>query len=284
MGVIQGTISEDGGGPLEGAIVRLHDPARGRDFSIKSDKNGRYYKRGIPGAEYQMAVEKDGYKTIQEPLRLAAGAEHRFDFKLAKAAPEGAKEFAEGFAAFAKGDNEAAVKAFEASAQKAPELPEVHVNLALAYLRVGRKAEGVAELEKAATLAPDQPRTLFQLGGAYVEMQELDKAIAAFEKGLSKQPDLTNTLAYEATIALGAVYFAKGDNDKAIDAFQKALAVKAAAPVPTLGLAKAYLSKGDGDKALELFKQVVAAAPGTPEAAQAEVFVGELQKAKPPGS
>jgi tetratricopeptide (TPR) repeat protein len=284
-GVVQGTVTaEEGGAGLADAVIKMQDDERGRSFSTKTGKDGRFYKRNIPGATYQFMVEKEGYKPLKETLRVASGVEHRFNFKLAKAAPEGAKEFAEGFAAFARGDNEAAVKAFEAAALKAPELPEVHVNLALAYLRVGRTADAVAKLEQAATLAPDQPRTLFQLGGAYVEMRDLDKAIAAFEKGLEKQPDLTNTLAYEATVALGAVYFAKGENEKSIAQFEKALAVKPGLPVPTLGLAKAYLSKGEGDKALELFKQVVATAPGTPEAAQAEVFVGELQKAKPPGS
>ena len=285
-GVVQGTVTaEQGGEGLADAVIKLQDDERGRSFSTKSGKDGRFYKRNIPGATYEVTVEKAGYKPLKERLRVAAGVEHRFNFKLAKAAPEGAKEFAEGFAAYARGDNETAVKAFEAALQKAPELPEVHVNLALAYLRVGRKAEGVAALEKAAQLAPDQPRTLFQLGGAYVEMQDLDKAIAAFEKGLAKQPDLTDTLAYEATIALGAVYFAKGDNDKSIAQFEKALAAKPGAAVPTLGMAKAHLSKGDGDKALQLFQQVVASAPGTPEAAQAEAFVAELQKAKaPPGS
>jgi tetratricopeptide (TPR) repeat protein len=284
-GVVQGTVTaEEGGAGIPDAVIRLQDDERGRSFSTKSGKDGRFYKRNIPGATYKMTVEKPGYKPLQENLRVAAGVEHRFNFKLAKAAPEGAKEFAEGFAAFAKGDNEAAVKAFEAAALKAPTLPEVHVNLALAYLRVGRTADAVARLEQAATLAPDQPRTLFQLGGAYVEMNDLDKAIAAFEKGLGKQPDLSDTLAFEATVALGAVYFAKGDNEKAILEFEKALAVKPGLPVPTLGLAKAYLSKGDGAKALQLFQQVASSAPGTPEAAQAEIFIAELQKAKPSGS
>jgi tetratricopeptide (TPR) repeat protein len=285
MAVMQGTITEDKAGtPLGEATIKLTDQARGRQFTIKADKKGSYYKRGLPYGEYQMVVEKEGYVALNDKVRLAAGAEHRFDFKLGKAAPEGAKEFAEGFAAFGRGDNEAAVKFFEAAVQKAPELPEVHVNLALAYLRVGRKTEGVAALEKAATLSPDEPRTQFQLGGAYVEMTEYDKAIAAFEKGLAKQPDLSNTLAYEATVGLGAVYFAKGEAAKSIEQFEKALAARPGLPIPTLGLAKAHLSNGDTDKALALFRQVVASSPGTPEAAQADIFVKELEKTKTPAS
>lgn len=279
---IQGTVTDDAGHALEAAVLRLRDAGRGRDFSTKTDKNGRFYRRGIPGAEYQLVVEKDGYQPIKEPLKLAAGAEHRFDFKLAKAAPEGAKEFAVGFEAFGRGDNEAAAKAFEAAVEKAPQLPEVRVNLALAYLRLGRKADAVSQLEQALKLAPDQPRTLFQLGGAYVEMPDLDKAIGAFEEGLRIHPDLKDNLAYEAAVTLGAVYFAKGNIEKSIAQFDKTLAVKPGAAVPTLGLAKAYLSKGDEAKALQLFEHVVATAPGTPEAAQAEAFVTGLKKDQQP--
>ena len=284
MSVMQGTISdESGGAPLPEATIEITDNARGRKFTSKADKNGRYYKRGIPYGDYQMVVAKEGYQPINDKLKLAAGVEFRFDFKLAKAAPEGAKEFAEAFAAFGKGDNETAIKGFEAALAKAPNLPEVRVNLALAYLRAGRKTDAVAQLEQAAALAPDEARIQFQLGAAYVEMNDLDKAIVALEKGLARQSDLTNTLAYESTITLGAVYFAKGDADKSIAQFERAQAAKPGA-VPTLGLAKAWLSKGDAEKALALFQDVVAKAPGTPEAAQAEAFIAELQKNKTSGS
>ncbi len=282
LGVMQGTVTdEESGLPLADATIRLSDSARGRTFSTNSGKNGRFYKRGIPGAMYAVVVEKDGYKPLEENLRIASGSEHRFDFKLAKAAPEGAKEFGEGIAAFGRGDNEAAALAFEAAVQKAPKLPEVRVNLALAYLRLSRMDDAVAQLEQAVALAPDDARTLLQLGGAYVEFGDLDKACAVLEKGLEKQPDLANATAFEATVTLGAVYFAKGEIEKSIAQFEKVLAVSPAHVVSTLGLAKAHLSNGDAHKAVELFAKIVSSAPDTPEAATAETFLAELGKASP---
>ncbi len=278
-GVIQGTVSdEEGGAPLPDATIRLVDDTRGRQFSTKSDKNGRFYKRGLPGANYLATIEKEGYKQLQEQLRVASGGESRFDFKLAKAAPPGAREFAEGFAAFNAGDNEGAARAFEAAVEKAPDLPEIRVNLALAYLRLSRNEEAVTQLEKAATLAPEDARTLFRLGGAYVEMAEYDKAIVVLEKGLAIESDLNNELAAETTVTLGAVYFAKGQIEKSVAQFEKVLAVTPGAPVASLGLAKAYLSLDNRDKALELLEHVVSVAPGTPEAERAEVFLAELRR------
>lgn len=284
LGVMQGTVVDEAGKPIEGASLRLHDLERGREVVLKSDKSGRFYRRGLQAVEYEMVVEKDGYQPIKDRVKLVAGTDRRFDFKLAQAAAEGAQEFTQGVAAFNKGDNEAAAVAFEAAVQKAPTLPEVRVNLALAYARLGRKADAVAQLEKAASLAPDDPRTQFKLGGAYVEMQALDKATAALEKGLAAKPALSDPLAYEATVTLGAVYFARGDNDKAAAQFEQALAAKPGAAAPTLGLAKVRFSKGEVDKALQLFEQVVATHPGTPEATQAEAFIKELRKGKPPGA
>lgn len=283
LAVMQGTVKDEAGRPLEDVTFRLRDTGRGREVVIKSDKSGRFYRRGLQAVEYELLVEKEGYQPIHDKVKLGAGTDRRFDFKLVKAAPEGAEEFAKGVEAFNRGDNQAAAQAFEAAVQKAPELPEVRVNLALTYLRVSRTADAVAQLEQAAALAPNEPRVLFQLGGAYIELKDLDKAIAALEKGLAKQPDLKETLAYEATVTLGAVYFAKGDNDKAMAEFEKALAVKPDAAAPKLGLGKVHFSKGNVDRALQLFQQVVASMPGSPEAAEAEAFIKELEKAKRPG-
>ncbi len=257
---------------------RLKDIGRGSETTVKSDKSGKFYRRGLQAVEYELVVEKEGYQPINDKVRLSAGENaRRYDFKLAKAAPEGAGDFAKGVEAYNKGDNAGAAAAFEAAMAKAPDLPEIRVNLALAYFRLQRTADAVTQLEKAASLAPNNQAVQFQLGGAYVEMQSLDKAMAAFEKGLAIKSDATDPLVWEAMVTLGAVYFAKGDADKAIAQYEKALAVKPGAPAPTLGLGKVYFSKSDVAKALQLFEQV-AAQKGTPEAAEAEVFIKELKK------
>lgn len=284
LGVIQGAVTDENGTPLEGVSFRIRDTGRGREFTIKSDADGKFYRRGLPAVEYEITVEKDGYQTIQDKVRLNAGVDRRFNFKLARASPEGAEEFARGVEAFNRGDAAAAATAFEAAAAKAPGMAEVKVNLALAYLRLNRTADAIAELEKAAAIAPDDARVQFQLGGAYVDLQSYDKAAAAFERGLTLQPDLGDSLAFDATVTLGAVYFAQGNNDKAGAAFTRALAARPGAPAATLGLGKVHFSKGEAEQALRLFDDVVAKHPGTPEAEQAAAFIKELRKGPGPAS
>ena len=281
LGVMQGIVKDDAGNPLEGVSFRIRDLERGREIVVKSDKNGRFYRRGLPAVEYEIFVEKEGYQPIHDKLKLSAGVDRRFDFKLARSAPAGAEEFARGVAAFNEGNFQAAAQAFEASVQKAPDLSEVRVNLALAYLRLSRTADAVAQLKRAAALNPDEPRVLFQLGDVYIELKELDEAAAALEKGLAMAQGLSDPLAYDATVTLGAVHFARGDNDKAMTQFEKALAARPDTAAPKLGLGKVYFSKGDVDKALEFFRQVVSSAPGSAEAIEAEIYIKELEQVKP---
>src|SRR5919106_3261185 len=96
LGIIQGTIVDESGKPVEGATLKLRDLERGREISIRSDKSGRFYRRGLQAVEYEMAVEKDGYQPVKDRVKLVAGTDRRFDFKLVRAAPEGADEFTKG--------------------------------------------------------------------------------------------------------------------------------------------------------------------------------------------
>jgi tetratricopeptide (TPR) repeat protein len=278
LAVVQGTIKDETGKPIEGVTIRLRDLQRGRETVLKSDKDGKFYRRGMQAVDYEMAVEKEGYQPINDKIRLTTANERRLDFTLAKASPAGSAEFAKATAAYNAGDFAGAAKLFEEVLAKSPNQPEARINLALAYLRLNKPAEAVAQLEQVAAAGNTDPRVQFRLGGAYVDMKQLDKAIAAFEAGLARQPDLKDPGAWEAAVTLGAVYFAKGDADKAAGLFEKSLAVQPGTAAPMLGLAKVYASKGDVAKALELFDKVVAAHPGTPEAEQAAVFIKELRK------
>lgn len=279
LGVIKGRVVDDAGAPLAGVTLRLVNVDRGREITIKTGKDGRFYRRGLQAAEYEIAVELDGYQPIRDKVRLVAGTDRDFDFTLAKAAALGTREFQAGVAAFNAGDFEQAASQFQAAIAQAPTVAALHVNLALAYTRLKRLPDAVASLEKAAALAPNEAAIQYQLGSAYVDVQDYDKAAATLTKGLSTDPNLaTDALAQEAASTLGAVYFAQGKIAEAEAEFKRVLVAKPRAAGATLGMAKVHFSRGEVDQALALFDQVVADHPGTPEAAQAATFIKELRK------
>jgi tetratricopeptide (TPR) repeat protein len=278
LAVMQGVVRDEAGQPLADVSFTIRDVERGREIEVKSDKNGRFYRRGLQAVEYEISVEKEGYQAIHDRIRLTAGMDRRFDFKLVRAAPAGAGDFAEGVKAFNAGNFAAAATSFEAAVQKQPDLPELHVNLALAYYRLSRTADAVAQLEKAAALAPNDPHVLFQLGSAYVELKDLPKATAALEQGLAKATDPTDPLVADAHVTLGAVYFAGGDHDKAQQQYQQALTLRPDAPGALLGLGRVQFARNSPAEALATFERLVAAHPGTPEATEAQTFIAELKK------
>jgi tetratricopeptide (TPR) repeat protein len=278
LAVMQGIVRDEAGKPLADVTFTIRDVERGREIVVKSDKDGRFYRRGLQAVEYEISVEKEGYQPIHDRLRLTAGMDRRFDFKLVKAAPAGAGDFAEGVKAFNAGNFAAAATAFEAAVQKQPDLPELHVNLALAYYRLSRPEDAVAQLEKAASLAPDDPHVLFQLGSAYVELKDLPKATTALEQGFAKLTDPKDPLAFDAHVTLGAVYFASNSPEKAEEQYRQALALKPDAPAALLGLGKVQFSRNNTKEALATFEQLTSAHPGTPEATEAQTFIKELTK------
>ncbi|MGE0450522.1 MAG: tetratricopeptide repeat protein [Vicinamibacterales bacterium] len=277
LAVMQGTVKDEAGKPIPDVTLTLKDADRGQEIVLKSDKSGRFYRRGLQATEYSMTVEKEGYQSLADKLRLTAGTDRRFDFKLAKATPAGTVEFQEGVKAFNAGDFQAAAKSFEAAVERAPTIPDLRVNLALAYYRLERTADAVAQLEKAASLAPNDPRLQFQLGSAYVDMKDMPKAAAAFEAGLAKVADPKDPIAYEARVTLGAIQFAMGDADKAKATYEQALAQQPNGAAALLGLGK-VLSQSDVDEAIRTFERVVSMHPGTPQATEAQAFITALKK------
>lgn len=279
LGVIKGRIVDEAGKPLQGVTIRLLNTERGREVTITTDRDGRFYRRGLQAGEYAIKVDHAGFQPIDDKIRLVAGTDRSFDFTLAKASAAGSKEFQEGVAAYNAKDFALAAARFEAAIAGSPGVAPLYVNLALAYFQMKRTAEAVGALEKAASLAPADRAIQFQLGSAYVDTQAYDKAVTALRAGLAGTPDLTkDAMAADATATLGAVYFAQGKVADAEAEFQRVLAARPDNAAALLGAGKVHFSRNDTARALELFERVVAVHPGTPEAAQAATFIKELKK------
>ena len=279
LGVIKGRIVDEAGTPVGGVTIRLVNTERGRETTITTDKDGRFYRRGLQAGEYAIKVAHAGFQPIDDTIRLVAGTDRNFDFTLARASAAGSKEFQEGVAAYNAKDFAQAAAKFEAAIAGSPGVAPLYVNLALTYFQMKRTAEAIGALEKAAAIAPADPAIQFQLGSAYVDTQAYDKAVTALRAGLAGAPDLAkDAMAADATATLGAVYFAQGKVAEAEAEFQRVLTARPDNAAALLGMGKVHFSRSDTAKALESFERVVARHPGTPEAAQAATFVRELKK------
>ncbi len=114
-------------------------------------------------------------------------------------------------------DREAAVRAFEAAAQLAPDDAAVLRELADAYRRGGWADEALVTADRAYALAPTEAASAAALAAVFVAFDRLDAAEAMYGEALRRAPDFA-----EAACGLGALYLLAGRYDEADAQFMHA--------------------------------------------------------------
>ena len=61
MGRIQGTVAEEGGGPIEGVDVKATLPGSAGEITAKSDAKGNWIIGGMGRGEWDVVFEKPGF-------------------------------------------------------------------------------------------------------------------------------------------------------------------------------------------------------------------------------
>ncbi|MBI5191146.1 MAG: tetratricopeptide repeat protein [Nitrospirae bacterium] len=120
-----------------------------------------------------------------------------------------------------------------------------HLNLAQAYMVLGRQEEATAILEEAARTAPDDGNVQYTLASVYIERGLYGHAGKALAKaaalGFSSDMYYTN---------LAAVRFEEGDVDGAMRSLDKAIELNPRGALQLLNMGRVLLSKGETDAAL----------------------------------
>lgn len=112
--------------------------------------------------------------TITEELRV--GSSVRNDFE-------------EALELLAQDENDKGIALLEQVVEEAPEATSAHIDLGIAYARVGRLEEAAASLEKALELNPRHPAAYNELGIVYRRLGRFTDARASYEKALELHPD-----------------------------------------------------------------------------------------------
>jgi tetratricopeptide (TPR) repeat protein len=114
-----------------------------------------------------------------------------------------------------------AVAEFKAALDIAPGSVRERLNYALALLRAGELAAGIAELEKVQKQDPKLPHTWFNLGVAYKKADEFDKSLAEFE-GMARLVPTEPVAHYQ----IGTLHKIKAEADPAIKPAEIAAAIQ----------------------------------------------------------
>jgi len=275
--VVQGVVIDEHGKPVKDARLTFSDPERGLSFDLRSDKNGKFIKVGIPPTTYRISVESEGFLPLASEARIRFGMRENLEIKLKKlvSVPEKDEDMAAGSELFEAGKYDEAATRFRLVIERYPALYEGYFSLGLTLLKKGEVDPAISALEKAAELNPRSVETFFALGEAYFAKGESEKAQESFSKAIAINPE--SPLAH---YNLGLVFYKLGKNEEALAAFERSIAFKPdnASAHYQAGLAAIRLQ--DFDKAIKSFQEFLKLEPNAPEAAQVKLMIEELEKQK----
>ena len=240
-GAARGTVLDEKGQPVAGASVRMESLGGiARQFETKTNKKGEFTQVGLRPGPYRVIVSKEGFAPAGSEVQVPLGDPMRIEpFRLAPggeggggAAEELQRQFAEAVRLQNAGKLDEAEAIYLALLEKAPDVPEVHVNLGFVYAARKDWPSAEASYLRALELRPGAADVVAALGAVYRETGRLEKALQLVEKAARENPGDARAQFNEGTYLLAA-----NETERAIAAFEAAIAADPA-------LAEAYFRLG----------------------------------------
>jgi len=150
-----------------------------------------------------------GAVAAPETARASAPMSQQISGRSAKQA------FQSGEAALARGDLNAAEKAFREVLARSPRDPGANANLGVVYMRRKEWSAALRYLRRAEKLAPSVTGIRLNIGLAYYRQNDFRSAIAPFASVVRDEPNSA-----QARYLLGLCYFFTGDYPKSVQALE----------------------------------------------------------------
>jgi tetratricopeptide (TPR) repeat protein len=271
--VAEGIVTDEQGKAIKNARLTLLNPATGLKFALKTDKDGKFMKVGIPAATYKVTVEAEGFLTLESLFTIRFGMRENLEIKLKKSVSPTDKNMTEGSDLFRAGKYDQAIESFKGVVEKYPANYEGYFNLGLSYMKKKETDSAITALEKAAELNPQSLDAVFALGESYFVKGNIEKALQSFSRAIELKPE-----SYTAHYDLGLAYYKLNKNEEALAQFDKAIELKpnGASGYYQAGLAAIRLESSD--RAIKYFEGFLKLEPDAPEAAQVRTMIDELRK------
>ena len=152
--------------------------------------------------------------------------------------------------------------------EKAMPLPEARFNRAVAYLKLSRYAEASAEFEKLYTDSPLRASAAYHNALALDAVGKSNEAITWLTRALDLDPNFDSAILY-----LGVMRERLGDLQGAGKAYKQFLDRHPDSIVAMLRFGVAAQRAGHPEVARRYFDKIAAAAPSSPEAAEARMYL-----------
>ena len=151
------------------------------------------------------------------------------------------------------------VKGYETMLRVSPDDTELHDDVALLYLGLGRPADAVRHFAASAAVKPQSAASHYNLGTALAAASRLDEAAAALRQALTINPRSAATYAN-----LGAVVLQQGRTAEAVNHLEEAVRLDPANLQALNTLSLAYGASGRFDRAVDIADAALRLAPPGP--------------------
>lgn len=295
-GRISGTVVDENGDPVEGAQVVAQSQQSTAKLEGTSDKKGRFAIAGFGTGVWQFEVTKAGYvgeaqqvevRQLRTNLPVTMTMKKMTGLAALQADKAGLSEIDRGNTLLQEGKVDEAIQVFEAFIAERPEIYQIRLNVAAAYVKKGDLDRGESEFQRvleqsAAANQGDYKRdkavamrALSGLGEIALKRDDLPTAQKYLQEGLQVSPE-DETAAYN----VGEILFSNQKIDEAIGYFEMAIRIKPAWSKPYHRLGLVYLNKGDFAKSLEYLNKFVELDPESPEVPAVRNVIAAIEKMK----
>ncbi len=263
-GSVRGKVVDSSGAPL----ARVRITLIGEDFAFEkatsTNKKGEF-KLSVSdaGRDYVVRVEKDGYLTQEEPIKVPSGqvmdvawtlhtlaeaAERSEQIQALQAKDKATKAYNKGAEAYNAKDVEVAIASFREATEANPNLELAHAALERVLLENQRWAEARAAAEAFLEVSPDQPLALQTVYDSYWGEGNREAAAEAMKRLL----EVDSGGAVAARIFNQAVAATKSrDYEAAGHGFEQAYELDPALYQALLPLAQIHFSKQEWQAAID---------------------------------
>ncbi|MBI2186343.1 MAG: tetratricopeptide repeat protein [Acidobacteria bacterium] len=283
--VIRGRVVDQGGKPVDGAVVTIEATESNRRAQVKTNRNGEFMQIGLPSGRYNVTATKDNLKAVQQAT-ITQGNPTELNFQLSPTSgltPEQIKQNQEtqtlaeqAIAAMRAGRDEEAIKLFNDLVVKVPTCSDCYYNLGVAYSKRQQFNEAEASFRKATELAPNSADAYTGLANLYNAQKKFDLAQQASAKAAELAGAVGGGGSAEALYNQGVILWNAGKFAEAKEQFEKAVQADPKLAMAYYQLGMANLNLGQVPAAREAFEGYLKADPNGPKAAEVQGFLKQL--------
>jgi len=276
-GRLSGTITDDSGKPLDGAVVKAQMAGSGGSTEVKTNKKGEWALNGISGGQWNLDFQKDGYETSKITATVQEHSPNPpVTTKLKKAAADPnvtlQADLKKASDLMAQQKPAEARAIYEGILQQHPDATQLEPYIARTYYAEHQLDPAIEHLRKAIADDPNNVEVKLLLANVLAEKGDADESkalVASIDD--SKITDPTVML----NIGIGLLNQKKPQDaltwfDKSVTRFPQNADGYYYRGITNLQLAKNDAAKADLTKFLEL-------APNAPEAATAKGILDKLK-------